>query len=114
MKVLTNELTHGVKTERQRASRNAFQTADPMEWLAGGGEMGKLIRSKDWSKTSIGPIASWPQSLKTSVSICLNSQFPTVIYWGADFGMIYNDGYAPILGTKHPAALGNSVKDVWS
>jgi signal transduction histidine kinase len=83
-------------------------------WVVSGGEMGELIRSLDWSKTPLGPIESWPQSLRTALSICLSSQFPTVIYWGTDYAMLYNDGYAQILGTKHPWALGKPVREVWS
>jgi len=77
------------------------QESKTQDWLVGGGEMGKLIRSMDWSTTPLGAIESWPQSLRTTVSICLNSRFPTVIYWGPEFATVYNDGYAPILGTKH-------------
>jgi hypothetical protein len=46
------------------------------DWLVGGGEMGRLIRAMDWAKTSLGPIESWPQSLRTTVSLCLASNFP--------------------------------------
>ena len=43
------------------------------EWLAGGGELSRLIREHDWSRTPLGSIDLWPQSLKTSLSICLAS-----------------------------------------
>jgi signal transduction histidine kinase len=76
--------------------------------------MGTVIRAADWSDTPLGVLESWPQSLRTTVSICLNSRFPTVIYWGPELATIYNDGYAPILGTKHPWALGRPVREVWS
>ncbi len=46
------------------------------EWLSGGGEMSQLIRSTDWSATPLGPIESCPQSLRTTVSLCLASNFP--------------------------------------
>ena len=52
------------------------------EFLAGGGEMGRLIRSMDWSQTPLGPIERWPQSLRTTVSLCLASNFPINIIWG--------------------------------
>ncbi len=35
------------------------------------------------------------------------------VRWGSEFVMIYNDGYAPILGDKHPWALGLPFDDVW-
>jgi signal transduction histidine kinase len=83
-------------------------------WLTGGGEMGTLMRSMDWTGTPLGSIESWPQSLRTTVSLCLASRFPTVIYWGKEFICVYNDGYAPILGSKHPWALGRPAREVWS
>ena len=55
--------------------------------------MGALMRSLDWSKTLLGPVSSWPQSLRTSVSTCLNSRFAILIWWGPDLVMLYNDAY---------------------
>jgi signal transduction histidine kinase len=82
--------------------------------LTGGGEMGELIRSMDWSQTSLGPVASWPQSLRTAVSICLGSRFPYLILWGEDLVQLYNDAFRPILGpAKHPQALGLGARDTW-
>src|SRR5215470_19414215 len=75
--------------------------------------MGELVRAKDWSKTPLGPLISWPQSLRSALSICLGSRFPIVIYWGAELVVLYNDAYARILGSKHPDALGKSCRDVW-
>jgi hypothetical protein len=51
-------------------------------FLAGAGAMGHLVRSIDWRKTPLGPIAEWPQSLRTTMSICLNSRFPIAVYCG--------------------------------
>jgi PAS domain S-box-containing protein len=86
--------------------------------LRGGGEMGALMRSMDWSKTAVGPAEDWPQSLRTALSILLETGFPMYIAWGADFTQFYNDGYRPILGsTKHPAAMGISTRrtfaEIW-
>jgi signal transduction histidine kinase len=85
-----------------------------MDLFDGGGEMGELMRAVDWSKTAIGPIETWPQSLLTSLSICLRSKFPTVIYWGPNVATFYNDGYVPILGGKHPWAIGRPIREVWA
>jgi len=85
-----------------------------LSFLGDGGEMGLLIRNKDWSKTAIGSPDTWPQSLRTSVSILLNSRFPMFIWWGPEHITIYNDAYRVILGEKHPAALGGSGPKVWS
>jgi len=51
-------------------------------WLAGGGEMGERMRGLDWSKTVLGPVEGWPQSLRSAVSTCIGSRFPIVLYWG--------------------------------
>jgi hypothetical protein len=52
-----------------------LQQGRPEDWLVGGGEMGKLLRSMDWSHTPLGPLPSWPQSLRTTVSLGLASNF---------------------------------------
>jgi CheY-like chemotaxis protein len=89
-------------------------TSSDQEWLAGGGEMSELVRERDWSQTSLGPIETWPQSLKTSVSICLAYRFPIVLYWGGECVVLYNDAYRAILGSKHPWALGQRCRDCWA
>jgi PAS domain S-box-containing protein len=99
------ELTKGVTVESE-------------QFLAGGGEMGAMIRAIDWTLTPVGSVSSWPQSLRTSISIMLNAHFPMYIAWGEDFTQFYNDGYRPILGsTKHPQAMGISTKvtfaEIW-
>ena len=88
-------------------------TTQPHDCLAGGGEMGALMRSLDWAATPLGPAAAWPQSLKTSVSICLNSGFPLLVWWGKDLVKLYNDAYRPLIGDKHPAAMGQAGRVVW-
>ena len=87
----------------------------PSEVLAGGGEMGALMRTIDWSTTPVGPVAAWPQSLRTALSILLETGFPMYIAWGPDFTQFYNDGYRPILGsTKHPAAMGRGTRETFA
>jgi signal transduction histidine kinase/DNA-binding response OmpR family regulator len=83
------------------------------QFLAGGGEMGRLIRSMDWSTTPLGPVSSWPQSLRTSVSLCLSSTFPILIAWGPETIQIYNDSYRPICGAKHPESMGQNFRICW-
>jgi signal transduction histidine kinase/DNA-binding response OmpR family regulator len=82
--------------------------------LPSDGIMGRLIRSKDWSATSLGLIDAWPQSLRTAVGICTASRYPMAIWWGADAIQLYNDGYIPVLGAKHPEALGQRGMDCWA
>jgi signal transduction histidine kinase len=75
-------------------------------FIQGGGQMGALMRSHDWSKNSLGPLERWPQSLRTSVSTMLRSPYPIILFWGPELRMLYNDPFHPILGLKHPATLG--------
>ena len=88
-------------------------TAHP--YLEGGGEMGALTRAYDWSKTPIGSFDNWPQSLRTTVSIILRSDFPMFLWWGNEMIQFYNDAYRPSLGDegKHPTALGQRGVDCW-
>jgi signal transduction histidine kinase/CheY-like chemotaxis protein len=81
--------------------------------LAGGGEMGALMRSMDWSQTALGPVSEWPQSLRTTVSTCLNSRFPILVWWGPDMVKLYNDAYRPMIANKHPRAMGQNGRDTW-
>jgi PAS domain S-box-containing protein len=84
-------------------------------FLANGGEMGALTRAKDWSKTPVGAVESWPQSLRTTLGILLNSKFPMFLFWGPDHICFYNDAYRPSLGNdgKHPAILGQKGAEYW-
>jgi PAS domain S-box-containing protein len=92
----------------------AAAPVNDLSWLSGGGEMGLLIRSMDWSATPLGPLSGWPQSLRTSVSLCLSSTFPILVAWGPDDIQIYNDAYRPICGAKHPEAMGAPFKVCWA
>src|SRR5437660_1495268 len=90
------------------------QESKTQDWLVGGGETGKLIRSMDWSATPLGPIESWSQSLRTTVSLCLASNFPIALVWGPKHVQIYNDGYWPICGEKHPHSMGQDFSECWA
>lgn len=83
------------------------------QFLTGGGEMGARVQARDWSTSKLGPIKAWPQSLRTTLSIMLNSGFPTFLAWSQDLISFYNDAYMPILGTK-PEGLGRPFPEVWS
>ncbi|MGK3997537.1 ATP-binding response regulator [Sorangium sp. So ce1024] len=87
--------------------------ADARAVLAGGGEMGERMRALDWSKTPLGPVSSWPQSLKTCLRIILTSRQPMFVWWGDSLINLYNDAYKSIVGGKHPEALGQPASVVW-
>jgi PAS domain S-box-containing protein len=84
----------------------------PEPFLTHEGEMAARIAAHDWSGT-LGPVASWPQSLKTSVGLVVHSPVPIVLLWGADGIMIYNDAYSVFAGGRHPQLLGSKVREGW-
>lgn len=88
--------------------------APNLDFLSDGGEMGVLMRAHDWSTSPLGPPEGWPQSLRTVVSLMLTSKFPMFVAWGPHLAFLYNDGYRPIFGAKHPHALGLPFREVWS
>jgi signal transduction histidine kinase len=89
-------------------------TKDSLDWLANGGEMGQRIRAFDWASTPIGPIESWSPALRMMVGFLLTNPHPILLWWGPRYISIYNDTYAPILGTKHPGALGQPCSECWT
>jgi serine phosphatase RsbU (regulator of sigma subunit) len=76
-------------------------------------EMQQRVLDLDWSTTPLGPQADWSATLRSTVATCLNSRFPMTLMWGPERVMIYNDAYAPILGMRHPVALGRRAADAW-
>ena len=93
--------------------KSLASVSDPLAFLAGGGEMGSLIRTMDWSDTSLGPVTGWPQSLRTTVSICLASDLPICVIWGQGLVQLYNDAYRVICGNKHPQSMGQDFSECW-
>lgn len=84
-----------------------------LSFMDNGGEMGARMRSHDWSTSCLGDPHTWPQSLRSVVSACLNSPILGTILWGPDLCMLYNDAYIPSMAERHPAALGRPVAEVW-
>src|SRR6185437_1711384 len=82
--------------------------------LAGGGELGALMRGMDWAATPLGPVERWPRALTTCVRLMLTSRQPMWLGWGEELTYLYNDPYKSIVGGKHPWALGKPTRVVWS
>lgn len=84
------------------------------EFLTGGGEMGERIRDYDWQNTEVGSPATWPQGLRVTVRLMLNTGHPMFIWWGPDLIQFYNDAYRQTMGAeRHPSALGQRGRDCW-
>ncbi|HET7461350.1 MAG TPA: ATP-binding protein [Longimicrobium sp.] len=81
--------------------------------FAGAGEMRALGRAKDWTATPLGAVETWPLSLRTAVGIILGSTFPGIVLWGPELVQVYNDGYIPFLGVKHPWGVAVPTRECW-
>src|SRR5580704_16913213 len=101
----------GVEKDNAQNIQNPDPTVAPID---AGEEMGDRIRGLDWSQTPLGPIHTWPQSLRTVVDILLSSRYAMWMGWGPELTFFYNDAYRPTLGLKHPRALGMRADQVWS
>jgi PAS domain S-box-containing protein len=85
-----------------------------LAFLQGGGAMGERMRGFDWEAHPLGPPQHWPPALRTSLSLCLNSSFPTAIYWGPEMYVLYNDAWSVIPAEKHPWILGKPAREGWA
>src|SRR6476646_3626123 len=88
--------------------------AAEFDFLIGGGEVGALMRIHDWTASPLRSPETWPQSLRSVVGLLLGSKFPMFVAWGPELGFLYNDPYAEILGSKHPASLGARFHVIWA
>ncbi|MBJ6124834.1 PAS domain S-box protein [Microvirga splendida] len=88
-------------------------TMNAKEWPSSGDEMAGRIRTHDWAATPLGRLETWPQSLRSAVDLILPNGFPMIVLWGPQLIQIYNEGYARIMGLKHPAGLGQPTRECW-
>ncbi len=77
------------------------------------GEMARRIAEFDWSRTALGPVEAWPQSLRAVIAYLTRSPVPLILLWGSDGYRIYNDAYARFAGDAHPALLGSKLNEGW-
>ena len=83
------------------------------DFLCGGGEVTRLVRTSDWTKSDLGPADGWPQSLKTAVRIMLDSRYAMWMSWGHERTFFCNDAYLPTVGVKRDWVLGARSDEVW-
>lgn len=116
---LVDDLIPNIDRVLKEKMASPFDTSMPatdnpvLKWIKGTGEMAVLMRSTDWRKTPLGPPERWSPTLRLMVNFLLANRFPQLLWWGPEFCSIYNDAYIPVLGTKHPWALGRPVAEVW-
>jgi PAS domain S-box-containing protein len=110
--VATIERALGLDGEHPSLTPHSASISD--SWLNGNTEMAALIARKNWAETIIGAADAWSPSLQMITNFILANRFPMLLWWGSDYTQIYNDAYAPILGVKHPQALGQPVSECWN
>jgi len=86
----------------------------PTGFPTANGKAAGIIRSRDWSQTSLGPIEHWPVSLKNTLNLILNSPESMYLLWGPDLVFFHNDAYTPILGPRKDDAIGALIPDLWA
>jgi PAS domain S-box-containing protein len=87
---------------------------DPFAPFAGDGEMATRMRQYDWQASALGPLDGWPQLLEQAMRMLMASPSAMVLGWGPELHLFYNDACRPIFGQKHPSALGQPARLVWS
>jgi hypothetical protein len=93
-----------------RVAQDAVGGPDSEDVFAGGSGNGRLMAAFDWSTTPVGPVSSWPASLRYAVRTVLASRFPMILTWGPRYTQFYNDAYATLIGAKHPGAIGDDLR----
>src|SRR5688572_25800986 len=88
--------------------------SDSRHFIPDDTETGRLARAIDWAATPLGDPDTWSPVLRMMVPFVLANRFPQLLWWGPDYIQIYNDAYAPVLGTKHPRAMGIATRDCWT
>src|ERR1700721_61576 len=88
-------------------------TAPQNNLITGHSEMAECIRAFNWSKTPLGPIQEWSETLLATVNLMLHSPFPTILSWGPEMVFLYNDAAISTLTVKHPSALGPLYRAVF-
>lgn len=71
------------------------------------------IAAHDWARTGLGAREQWPAPLRATVDLMLAHGFPMIVLWGPDLIQLYNDGYAEVMGNKHPEGLGQPTATCW-
>jgi signal transduction histidine kinase len=80
---------------------------------SGNEETRALLESTDWSATPLGPMNGWTASLRSHVDLVMALPSPAIVFWGPEQTQIYNDGYALIMGPRHPRYFGAAYRDSW-
>ncbi len=96
-----------------RTAAPMTNTSATLARTLGGSSCAKAILAMNWAATPLGPIEQWPHHLLALLPVVLRSPVPMTLLWGEHGILIYNDGYAAVVGAGHPGAMGRCVLEVW-
>ena len=86
---------------------------EDLGFLSVDGEIGARLHAHDWAGCAMGSPESWTPALKSALSLLLGARFPMFVLWGKPCFCLYNDSFIPILGQRHPQALGQPFREIW-
>ena len=78
------------------------------------GDVARLLRASDRAASALGPADAWAAPLRVTLELMLHARTAMFLVWGEARTFLYNDAYLPVLGAKHPAALGRPMRESWS
>ncbi|MFK3984125.1 SpoIIE family protein phosphatase [Micromonospora sp. NPDC050397] len=73
-----------------------------------------LDTGRRWADTPLGPAERWAPSLRAVVELVLSSPVPMALAFGEELALVYNDGYAELIGDLHPSAFGRPAAEVFA
>jgi PAS domain S-box-containing protein len=74
--------------------------------------MTDAIDAFDWAATPLGVKTAWTAELRTTVTLCMGANYPSAVYWGPDWRMLYNDAALSVLMNNRDL-LGLPAAKVW-
>lgn len=75
---------------------------------------GGVVLGHRWASTALGPPQDWDPAVRAVVELILASPVPMALAYGEGLLLFYNDGYAALIGDRHPAALGRPAAEVFA
>ncbi|KQT45540.1 histidine kinase [Methylobacterium sp. Leaf456] len=85
-----------------------------LAFLAETGRTGREILAYDWSGHALGPLATWPPALRSTLATMLGCPAPMFLAWGPDGIVFFNDAYRPVFGDRQSRALGARFREIWA
>jgi len=82
-------------------------------FLLNGGSISVLLQNLDWQASPLGPPSGWSVGLQAVMATLLAARAQIVLFWGPHYVALYNEAYAPTIGSKHPHALGRPGIEYW-